>query len=76
MQEKKEKPIMQKLVNSINSCFKGFEFPKDFVKARTNEKGHFILRIGWRDLHLDKDANSIGSGTDLELIDKYEIIEN
>ncbi|MBC8384169.1 MAG: hypothetical protein H8E57_01465 [Candidatus Cloacimonetes bacterium] len=71
-----ENSIMQKLSDEINLHFKGFEFPKDFIKSRINEKGDFILRIGWRDLHLDKNANLIGSGTDLELIDEYEIIKN
>ena len=70
------KSIMQKLSDEINLNFNGFEFPKDFIKSRINEKGDFILRIGWRDLHLDKNANIIGSGTDLEIIEKYSIVEN
>lgn len=76
MQEKIATSTMQKLSDLINLHFNGFEFPKGFIKSRINKNGDFILRIGWRDLHLDKDANLIGSGTDLELIDKYEIIEH
>lgn len=76
MEKQVEKPIMKKIAELINLHFDGFEFPKGFIKSRTNERGDFILRIGWRDLHLDKNANLIGSGKDLELIDKYEIIKN
>lgn len=63
-------------MGTINENYKGFEFPENFIKSRTNENGDFILRIGWRELHLDKDAEFIGSGKDLELLEKYKIFEN
>ncbi|MBT3721360.1 hypothetical protein HOG47_06955 [archaeon] len=69
-----EEPL-QKLSNLINITFSGFGFPKRFINSRINKNGDLILKIGWRDLHLDKNANFIGNGTDLELLDRYKIIE-
>lgn len=61
----------------INEQFtKSFGFPDDFVKAKINKQGDLCLRIGWRDIQVGNDGVLIGSGSDLELMKKYTVIEN
>ena len=66
--------MVKKIVDAINKEFGVVTgFPKNFVKARTNTDGDFILRIGGRDIQLDSTGKFIGAGTDLELNDKYSV---
>ncbi len=62
---------MKNLIDELNKQFNIESFPKDFIKAHTNENGDFCLRIGWRDIQLDKDGDFIGAGSDLKLMQKY-----
>lgn len=65
-----------KLVIKINKIFNDTAgFPKNFIKAHTNDEGDFCLRIGHRDMQLKANGDFIGCGTDLELLKKYTITE-
>lgn len=65
---------VERLVEEINKNFGEPFLPKDFVEARINHQGDFILRIGTRDLQLESDGKFVGAGT---LLTKYyEITEH
>ncbi len=54
-----------KLVKVINKEFRPPFVKKDLVKAKYTDSG-FNLRIGGRDVSLDKDFNVTGAGTILD----------
>ncbi len=67
---------MKNLANQINKAFgNAFGFPKDFVHAHSNNRGELILRIGCRDLQVDRDGGFIGQGTDYEMKNKIKFVK-
>ena len=57
---------LENIVPEINRVFSSkFGFASGYVKAWINKTGDFNLRIGKRDLQVDKEGKFIGSGTTL-----------
>ena len=71
------KEVFEKVVEQINKNFKTSRLPKDFVKAWISGSGEsFCLRIGARDIQIDFDGSFVGSGSTIDLIHRYQVIDH
>lgn len=71
-----QRKVLEKLADQINKNFtEDFGFPKDFVCAKVADDGCFSLRIGDRDIQVTENGSLVGTGTDINLMQRYTVID-